>query len=197
MLSTTGQSCWLWINAENPITAKKHLSPPIEKNHTQRLIHWTPKANQADTHAKCQCNNTDVTSDWLAAQSRPRAEHSTKKVLQKTERSIQSRCHIKLSPLTTTEFRRHQTPWKTVTIVQRSTCQNWCAAKSLPRRDRVILRGLRTRQPYITGGPLCNIKHTYRPWWPTTNTDLTMTGTFDANMDWALVSKKVISPQYI
>ena len=102
-----------WIKAEKPLVTivevtsqapkKKHLSPSTRKRNSQRLKQWKAKRNQAvvniKVHTEAQTDNLNTQIDDTTQtdqQNSHNLDHNTPpRVLQKRERSTQSRNYIK------------------------------------------------------------------------------------------------------
>ena len=102
-----------WIKAEKPLVTivevtsqapkKKHLSPSTRKRNSQRLKQWKAKRNQAvvniKVHTEAQTDNINTQIDDTTQTDQQNShdlDHNTQpRVLQKRERSTQSRNYIK------------------------------------------------------------------------------------------------------
>jgi len=129
----------IWIKAENPIATndevtsqapkRKHPSASTRKRNARLNQLKAKKRNQAvfniKVHAEAQTDNLNTQIDETTQtdqQSSHDLEHNTPpRVIQKKERSTQSRNHIKGRPLTPTKYRNEeqsQKPWKRCTSVR-------------------------------------------------------------------------------
>ena len=142
-----------WIKAAKPIATigevtsqapkKKHLSPSTRKRNAQRLNQWKATRNQAvvntKVHAETQTDNRNNQIDETTQTDQQNShdlEHNTPpRVIQKRERSTQSRSHIKGRPVTSTKY-----PWKNAHRYEVRTCQVSYATRWNLKTDQCLTR---------------------------------------------------------